>query len=496
MHSITATYHHQDGATSYIPNPSDLSNQSLDIISHLPDQGIDSPKDTSISLSSIPEKTEFSSPVHDDPSMNDHVSIDRLPIPSDYEHSDDNRNDLLAKVSNLHRHLYVFPAHLQTSAPVSSMSSVCSSALSTSPLITVSSTDNLHISQPVSRSTMADSPIAFTNISKCSNNVSTSSPKLNSPAPSKVSMNGVSSTPTPSTSPSSTDAGQKPPYSYVALIAMAINASEIKRATLAQIYEYISTNFPFYQKNKKGWQNSIRHNLSLNECFVKIPREGGGERKGNFWALDPQFDNMFENGNFRRRRRMKRPYRANYQTCGSYQSCGPYQHSYYPSGSRDPCSLRTSTLFSPPSSSYPGYPSSAWPNSHLRYSCGTPPHIPQFSPAMYPSLQSQLQTTLQAVPPMQLPPMSAYNHLPTNLNGTSSIYAPNFTSHNGCDTTKKPDPPFLGTDRCSYWSPTNDLNGMPIKEDESMQESGSLSPNYSNVEYPASIGGNKQKYFY
>uniref|UniRef100_A0A0R3S0W4 Forkhead box protein fkh-2 n=1 Tax=Elaeophora elaphi TaxID=1147741 RepID=A0A0R3S0W4_9BILA len=78
----------------------------------------------------------------------------------------------------------------------------------------------------------------------------------------------------------------KPPYSYAELITLAMRHHGQSKVLLSDIYEYVRKNFAWYRKTDITWQNSIRHNLSLNKQFIKLPRKKGEKGKGSYWMLD------------------------------------------------------------------------------------------------------------------------------------------------------------------------------------------------------------------
>jgi hypothetical protein len=118
----------------------------------------------------------------------------------------------------------------------------------------------------------------------------------------------------------------KPYTSYACLIAEAINSSPEQRLTLADIYKYLMEKYPYFRQTKNGWQNSIRHNLSLNKAFVKVPRSGGEPGKGMFWVIDPNHKHLVEGKAYQRRSTATTRQRST----SNHANFTPYQH---PNGS-------------------------------------------------------------------------------------------------------------------------------------------------------------------
>ncbi|XP_054276601.1 forkhead box protein E3-like [Macrosteles quadrilineatus] len=153
---------------------------------------------------------------------------------------------------------------------------------------------------------------------------------------------------------------EKPPYSYIALIYMAIESSPSKRLTLNEIYTFLQ-HFAFFRGAYQGWKNSVRHSLSLNQCFVKLPKGLGRPGKGHYWVIDPSSKPMFKDGSLRRRprgfcrRQPPPPQRPQYYSTApvmpQYDTLSTHQPQEYPMSHM---SQQYPTAAYPPG--YPSYP--------------------------------------------------------------------------------------------------------------------------------------------
>ncbi|VDP04604.1 unnamed protein product [Heligmosomoides polygyrus] len=78
----------------------------------------------------------------------------------------------------------------------------------------------------------------------------------------------------------------KPPLSYAQLIMDAMTERRVEKITLSEIYEYAARRYAYYRSSKGPWKNSIRHNLSCNQLFKRIPRKSGEKGKGSYWTIN------------------------------------------------------------------------------------------------------------------------------------------------------------------------------------------------------------------
>ncbi|KAG4074825.1 hypothetical protein HA402_014379 [Bradysia odoriphaga] len=115
--------------------------------------------------------------------------------------------------------------------------------------------------------------------------------------------NGLQNDALPAAPSTSQNEHEKPLYSYAQLIVQAVSAAPEKQLTLSGIYSFITKHYPYYRKEaNKGWQNSIRHNLSLNRYFLKVERSQDEPGKGSFWRIDPNSEAKLIDQSYRKRR--------------------------------------------------------------------------------------------------------------------------------------------------------------------------------------------------
>ncbi|KAK5870090.1 hypothetical protein PBY51_024751 [Eleginops maclovinus] len=175
-------------------------------------------------------------------------------------------------------------------------------------------------------------------------------------------------TTTTSTDRSLEKSEDKPNQSYIALISKAILASEQKKLLLCDIYQWIMDHYPYFKSKDKNWRNSVRHNLSLNDCFIKAGRSDNG--KGHFWAIHPTNYQNFSKGDYHCRKARRRVRRVVGQL--SFSSLSSPYHPAFTRPHRTTCWCCPQTQTIPLSCLAPRF---YWPWSGLQPQAGFNPGL-------------------------------------------------------------------------------------------------------------------------
>lgn len=221
----------------------------------------------------------------------------------------------------------------------------------------------------------------------------------------------------------------KPTHSYIALISKAILSSPNKKMLLGEIYQYIMNTHPYYRSEDKYWRNSIRHNLSLNECFIKVGRSDNG--KGNYWAIHPANVDDFAKGDFRRRRARRRARKS--QLLGELtQSYRGAEAAHYPMQYASIASqlpFPSHVAVSPLSTSQSFFPSPSLP-VHSAFSSVPASHHSFPSPMLYNTSVPGIMQTHTPSSPLSTPALATSSFLASpTFTPPSALSAPPSFSH-------------------------------------------------------------------
>ncbi len=145
----------------------------------------------------------------------------------------------------------------------------------------------------------------------------------------------------------------------------------------------------------KGWKNSVRHNLSLNECFIKLPKALGRPGKGHYWTIDRNHEYMFEEGSFRRRPRgFRRKVLKNFNASLSAAAAVSDHHAPFHAAAAAAVAASSATVNSGSNAVTSDTPKSVGHASHSHSSQHHPAHFDMHPLSPPPEYNSILSTTL------------------------------------------------------------------------------------------------------